>query len=386
MVADGLFTGEDPGSGRTLVRRPFYTDDVEVGVETGGVAQYGPAARVRYDGTLRCVSFYSNVLFGRWYLTDLTEDSRIIYDSNVLPVSLAGGDEPVLRVIDAEANGFLNGDLALAAPIPAELLGRTRHGMHTTQADNGDPNTDGIRRFWCVCNPDPIEDFDAQSVEGSATTIEQGATTSLAVPIPANPVAGETLVAYVTVNNAGTITTAAADWVRVGQGGQVGGPQVCLFTKVSDGTEAGTVTFTKTGSAGIMLGTMFRMSGANVYPTSLGNTGSFGFTTRVNTGTTNMASQSFNVQNQKIFVLWAGYRAANTSVTPPNGYDLISETGSGGSAGNLVIASRSVEYVPSETGMNIPAATGTAGSSGTSVVIHGGVMPNPPAAIAAAGL
>lgn len=198
-------------------------------------------------------------------------------------------------------------------------------------------------------------------------TSNEASSTAVDLTYPTTVNSGELLVAVVAYNT-GTFTVAPTGWtLRVG-GGTAGGIRIALFTKVSDGTETGTVTFTKTtGGASVIGGVMFRMTGCNTTAPMSG-------AAQGNTSSTNMASASQTVRGYKKKGLWAGASAQNQTITMPSGFSEIVKTGTAGQALNLSVGLMDYDVSPAAS---VAGPTGTIAVAGTSATIHGFFQPKP---------
>lgn len=295
-------------------------------------------------------------------------------DYNFFPGAIINPSTVELRVIDGFVESYYNGIRRGVGLIPPELDGSPFHGIQIDTLTNqvGKTVDDVLIEPWYGT----ITDYSAPVIESFGAIVTSSSATSINVNIPSGVTAGDLLIAIIGVNGGGTIATPAGGWVKQGQAGNVAGNQSSWLTKTADGSETGTLSFSKTGgSTSSMAGTMLRISRvcgvANIRVNGL---------IQGNTASTNITAPSIGILGRHRRSIWACFMGASNTVTVPTNYSPVVSTNNG-TLPQLVVGTRTWDGVidspfgvlPVQTGTQV----GTALSSGQSSAMHITVLPDP---------
>lgn len=295
------------------------------------------------------------------------------YDFNLLP-NLSAPYVSEIRAVDGMMESYCDGVRWGVAPIPDELLNSPFHGM---QIDMGS-NVVGKSIDNITIEPwyGTITDYSPAAIEATGAVAKSSSSNSIDVAVPSGVVAGEILIAIIGVNGGGTLNAPDGTWSKLGQGGNSFASQISYLKKTATGSETGTVTFTKTGgTTSSITGVMMRFS--NTSPeTSQAVTG----TIQGNASSSSVTASSVGVLGRHRRSLWAAFSGSSTTITLPGTFSPVAAT-AGGSAGQLVVGTRTWEGTIDPPFGSLPIQTGTqvgsASPAAQSATLHMLILPDP---------
>lgn len=315
---------------------PWATDNVEVTIEaidniaTAGV-NIGPLVHAIDPDVEMGWSTYLNVLFGLFLVTIGPEyDDRTVRDFQPVPDAANGGltfgGQPftfTIRSVNNEVNAYING-FHIMGPVTngVAIQSSPRHGIYGSGWSQG---VGYANRVTIRHNDTPLEASSVPTIEGTPTSDTAAAASTLDLTVPSSPQAGEILVAIVAGAFSGTWTTAAQGWTPLTNISTASSRSARVFWKISDGTETGDVTFTKSSTAANLVGIMFRVAGVNNLNATLHKLATAN--AQSNTASTSLAVASITPDAIQQLLVWWGFTPTNNDITLPGSYDDILQAG-----------------------------------------------------------